>query len=52
MFNAVDQGSNKLSQKSKLVLTLAATSVITRFWPNQGVGRKGDGLGRLHVEDL
>ena len=26
--------------------------VITRFWPNQEVGRDQDGLGRLHVEDL
>jgi hypothetical protein len=26
--------------------------VITRFWSNQEVGRKRDGLGRLHVEDL
>ena len=29
-----------------------AISVITRFWPNQEVGRDQDGLGRLHVEDL
>jgi hypothetical protein len=28
------------------------TPVITRFWPNQEMGRKRDGLGRLHVEDL
>lgn len=26
--------------------------VITRFWPNQEVGRTRDGLGRLHVGDL
>jgi hypothetical protein len=36
----------------KRTLNFLPEGVITRFWSNPEVGRKRDGLGRLHVEDL
>ena len=47
-----DPPKEKQSGFEIIIAKTRGACVITRFWPNQEVGRKGDGLGRIHVEDL
>jgi hypothetical protein len=47
-----DPSEEKQSGFGIIIAKTRGACVITRFWPNQEVGRKRDGLGRLHVDYL
>jgi hypothetical protein len=47
-----DPSKEKQSGFGIIIAKTRGACVITRFWTNPEVGRKRDGLGRLHVEDL
>ena len=47
-----DPSKEKQSGFEIIIAKTRGACVITRFWSNQEMGRKGNGLRRLHVEDL